>query len=372
MLKIRTVTNKKDLRRFIRLPFVIHKNHPEWVPPLLSDEWTLFDKRKNHSFEYCDTIMLLAEKNGRVIGRIMGIINHLYNQANEEKAGRFCFMECFDDAEVFDALLHAVESWAVEKGMSKMVGPLGFSDKDPQGFLIEGFEDPVTVMITNCSLPYMRTHLERNGYLKKIDLFQYRLEIPESIPEVYLKITERVRSRGFEIIPFRKTRQVKPYIQPVFDLINETYGDIYGFVPLTKRESREFADRFLPLLDVQYIKLIKDQNDDLVGFVVAMPDIGPGLRKAKGRIFPLGFIHLLRSMKKSTQMNLLLGCVKNSTQNSGLDAYLAVELFESAKKNNLKVIDSHLVMEKNVKMRATFERLGGTCYKKYRIFQRDL
>lgn len=372
MINLTEVKNKKDLKHFIRLPFEIHKQHKEWVPPLLSDEWTLFDKDKNHSFEFCDTIMLLAEKDGKVVGRIMGIINHMYNKAHGEKAVRFCFMECFDDTCVFDDLLSAVEEWGRVKGMDKMVGPLGFSDKDPQGFLIEGFEDPVSVMITNCSLPYMVSHMERNGYQKKIDLFQYRLERPREIPEVYLKIAERVKSRGFEIIPLKKSKQVKPWVGPVFDLINETYTEIYGFAPLTERESREFADRFLPLLDAEYIKLIKNADEDLVGFVVAMPDIGPGIKKAKGRIFPFGFIHILRSMRQSKQLNLLLGCVKNSIQNTGLDALLAVELFKSTEKNNLTVIDSHLVMEENVKMRATFERLGGICYKKYRIFEKDL
>ncbi|KAA3639822.1 MAG: hypothetical protein DWQ02_03030, partial [Bacteroidetes bacterium] len=364
MIKITEVKKKQELKHFIHLPFKVHKYHKEWVPPLLSDEWTLFDKNKNHSFEFCDTTMLLAEKDGEVVGRIMGIINHMYNEAHGEKAARFCFMECFDDEEVFDELLSSVENWGREKGMEKMVGPLGFSDKDPQGFLIEGFEDPVSVMITNCSLPYMVTHTERNGYQKKIDLYQYRLIRPNEIPEVYLKIAERVKSRGLEIIPLKRSKQVRPWVGPVFDLINETYTEIYGFAPLTERESREFADRFLPLLNPEFIKLIKNADDELVGFVVAMPDIGPGIKKAKGRILPFGFVHILRSMRNSKQLNLLLGCVKNTVQNSGLDALLAVELFKSAKKKNLKVIDSHLVMEENVKMRATFERLGGTCYKK--------
>jgi len=372
MIQLKEVKTKKDLKQFVHLPFKIHRNHKEWLPPLISDEYKVFDKNKNHSFEHCDTLLLLALKENEVVGRIMGIVNHTYNDGNGEKNARFCFLECYDDESVHDELLKAVENWGRKKGMIKLVGPLGFSDKDPQGYLIEGFEDPMTVMVTNCSLPYMVKHIERNAYSKKLDLFQYRAHLPKEVPEFYVKIAERVKKRGFKLIEFNKSKHVRPYVKPVFDLINESYSDIYGFAPLQDVEAKEFSERFLPLLNPNYIKLVMDQNEKLVAFVVAMPDISDGFRKAKGRLFPLGFIHILRSFKKTNQLNLLLGSVKNTMRNSGIDALLTVGLFESAKQGNLSILDSHLIMEENIKMRALIERQDHTIYKKYRIFEKNL
>lgn len=372
MIKLKEVVSKKDLKQFILLPYSIHKNHKEWLPPLISDEWKVFDKRKNHSFEHCDTILLLAEKNQIPVGRIMGIINHTYNNGHNEKNARFCFAECYNDSEVFNTLMEAVEKWAKEKGIHRLVGPLGFSDKDPQGFLIEGYTDPMTVIVTNCSLPYMVELTEQRGYIKKLDLFQYRAIVPENVPGAYAKIAERALSRGFRILEFNKSKNVRPYIKPVFDLINETYVDIYGFAPLLDIESKEFSERFLPLLNPEFIKIVVDSKNNVVAFVIAMPNISEGFRKANGRLFPFGFIHILRSFKKSGQLDLLLGCVKTNLRNSGLHALMAVSMYESANKANLKFLDSHLIMEENIRMRAIIERHEHEIYKKYRVFEKDL
>ena len=372
MVTILEVLSKSDLKTFIHLPYKIHRQHKEWLPPLISDEWKVFDKTKNHSFEHCDTIMYLAEKDGQVEGRIMGIINHAYNAGHKENNARFCFMECLEDKEVFNTLIKAVEVWARDKGTAKIVGPLGFSDKDPQGFLIEGFDDPVTVMVTNHSYPYMVEFTEHNAYSKKLDLFQYRSLIPKVVPDIYYRVADRVKRRGYRILEFKKSKDIRPYVRPVFDLINETYVDIYGFAPLDEIESKEFSERFLPLLNPNYIKVVVDSNNKVVAFVVAMPDISKGLKKAKGRLFPIGFLHVLRSFKTTKQLNNLLGCVTTNLQNSGIDALMAVALFESANKGKLTILDSHLIMEENMPMRALMERQDYTIYKKYRIFEKNL
>lgn len=370
MIKIFEVKTKKDLKSFIKLPYKIHKNHKQWLPPLISDEWKVFDKNKNHSFEHCDTIMFLAEKNGALVGRIMGIINHVYNQGHNENNARFSFMECYDDKNVFDALMEAVIQWAREHDKDHLVGPLGFSDKDPQGFLIEGFDDPMSVMVTNSSFPFMVKYVEENGFNKKLDLVQYRANIPEVVPEFYKKIAQRVEINGFKLMEFKKSKHVRPYVKPVFDLINEAYTDIYGFAPLQEIESKEFSERFLPLLNPKFIKLVKDGTGKIVAFVVAMPDISEGFKKAKGKLFPIGFIHLLLAFRKAKQLNLLLGCVKDTRRNSGIDALMAVAMFDSAKEAGLEVIDSHLIMEENVRMRSVMERIDSEIYKRYRIFEK--
>ena len=230
----------------------------------------------------------------------------------------------------------------------------------------------MTVMVTNCSFDYMISHTERNGYQKKLDLFQYRVQLEEKTADIYIKIAERATTRGFKIVAFTKSKEIKPYIKTVFNLINETYTDIYGFAPLDDREATEFSNRFLPLLNPNYIKLVKDKNDVVVAFVVAMPNISEGFKKANGRVLPFGFLHILKALKTSTQLDMLLGCVKQNIQNSGLDALMAVSLFDSARKGNLTVMDSHLIMEDNIKMRAVMERMNHEVYKKYRIFEKAL
>lgn len=372
MIQLIEVKSKKDLKTFIHLPFIIHKNHKEWLPPLISDEWKVFDKNKNHSFEHCDTIMFLASKNNKIVGRIMGIINNNYNLGSNEKNVRFFALECYDDKNVFDTLIKAIEDWGKQKEMNTIIGPLGFSDKDPQGFLIEGFNDPITVMVTNPSFEYMISHTKRNGYKKKLDIFQYRAKIPEETPKIYNKIADRVKRRGFKIIDFKKSKHVVPYVKPVFDLINATYKNIYGFAPLDDIEVKEFSERFLPLLKPQYIKVVVNDTNKIVGFVAGMPDISNGFKKAKGKLFPFGFIHILRAFKKTHQLNLLLGCVSEELQNSGLIALMAQSMYKAAKENGLTVLDSHLILENNKKMRAVMERMDHEIYKKYRIFEKAL
>jgi len=371
MLEIIEIKNNTDLKKFIYLPEKIHKNHKNWLHPIYRDEWILFDSKKNKAFNYCDTILAIARKNGKVVGRIMGIINHRYNKINNENFGRFCFMETYDDQDVFHELVSFIEVWAHEKGMDKLIGPFGFSDEDPQGFLVEGFDQP-TVMITNCSLPYMAEMIVKEGFTKKMDFVQYKIETPKQIPPIYERIAQRPEKNGFKLMEFTKRKQLKPYIRPVLGLTNDTYTEIFGYVPFSEEEMVDFAKRYLPILDPEFIKVIVDSSSKVVAYVIGMPNISNGIRKAKGRLLPFGFIHILRSMKKSNQLDLLLGAVKNDLRNIGLDTMMAKAMLHSINKRGLEFIDSHVVMETNTKMRAEVEKLGGEVYKRYRIFQKDL
>ncbi|MEE4197230.1 MAG: hypothetical protein V2I54_06270 [Bacteroidales bacterium] len=371
MVKIVHVTNKKDLRQFIYLPEKIHRNHKNWIYPLYSDEWILFDPQKNRAFDYCDTVLLLAKKQGKIVGRIMGIINWKYNEIHGVKNGRFCFMETWDDPEVFHALVSYIERWARAKGMTKVIGPFGFSDKDPQGFLIEGFNEP-TVMVTNCSYPYMVKHIENEGYSKNLDLVQYTIDIPDEIPLHYERIAQRPIKNGYQLIEFTKRRQLKNYIRPILRLTNEAYTEIFGFVPFSEEEMDEFAKRYLLILDPAFIKVINDSKDEVVAYIVGIPNLSKGLKKAKGKLFPFGFLQIFLSMKQTQQLDLFLGAIKKELRNTGLDTILAKAMLHSAKVRRMETMDSHVVMESNTRMRAEVERLGGQIYKRYRVFQKDL
>ena len=370
---IKEVKGKRDLRTFIHLPAKIHRNQHNWVPPVYMDEWVFFNPRKNSAFDHSETILLLAYCNDVPVGRIMGIINHKYNEVRNEKDARFSFIETYNDIEVADELLRAVEKWASDKGAENLIGPVGFSDKDPQGLLIDGFDEPM-VISTNCNFPYMVDFITSNGFTKKLDLVVYKIPVPDEIPEFYSRIYERsIRNNPqLRLATLKRKKDIKPFIEPVLTLMNETFSDIYGFSPLTVKEMHEFASRYLMILDPRFLKVILNENGDVVAFILAIPDISEGIIKSKGYVFPTGFYHILRSQKKTKRLSLLLGAIHKDYRRSGLDTILGISLLEDAKKAGLKVIDSHLEMESNTNVRAEMEKMGGIIYKRYRIYTKAI
>ena len=373
IIVIQEVNSKEELRKFIHLPAAIHQNHSNWVPPIYMDDWEFFDPKKNKSFEFCDTILLLAYRSGEVVGRIMGIIHHTYNEKHQEKNARFAFFETWNDEEVANSLLLFVENWGREKGMEKLVGPLGFSDKDPQGFLIEGYDEPC-VIASNCNFPYQVELLEKNAFAKEVDLVEYKIDIPNPLPEFYLRIEERAirMNPNLRVLEFTSRSKVKPYIHPILHLLNETFTEIFGFTPFMEKEMDDFANRYLFLINPRYIKVVVNESDQVVAFVVGMAHIGDGIQKTKGKLFPFGIFQIINSGRKSKQLNLLLGGIDPVYRGKGLDVMMGVKMMQSATALGKTIIDSHLELESNVKVRAEMEKMGGVVYKRFRVFSKNL
>jgi hypothetical protein len=368
---IKEVLTRKQLREFIFLPENVHKNEPNWLPPIYMDEWELYNKKKNKSYQYADALLLLAYRDNKPAGRIMGIVNNRYNKIHDEKHGRFCFMECYNDKEVFHTLIARIEEWIRQKGMIKLVGPLGFSDKDPQGFQIEGFEYPLFMTAANNS-DYMPALIEAEGYTKKVDLVNYLGKLPETLPLVYEKVLSRLSNNTeYQIIEFQSKKELKPYIIGVLELMNETFMEIYGFVPLNDKEKTDFASRYLPILDPKFIKVIRS-GGKLVAFAIGMPDVSPGILAAKGRILPFGIFKILRESKRSKKLLMMLGGVKKDYRGKGLDVLMGVKILQSGIRHKMELVDSHLVLEDNLKMRSEYERVGCKVVKRFRIYQKDL
>jgi hypothetical protein len=372
-IEIREVQSREDLRKFIHLPAAIHKNHANWVPPIYMDDWEFFNPKKNKSFDSCDTILLLAFRNKKVVGRIMGIIHRKYNEKHQENNARFAFFETWNDEEVATSLIQSVENWARDKGMDRLVGPLAFSDKDPQGFLIDGFDEPA-VIASNCNFPYQSELLVKNAYAKEVDLVVYQIKIPNPIPEFYLKIQERAirQNQGLQVLEFTSRRKVKPYIHPVLRLLNSTFTEIFGFIPFTEAEMDDFANRYLFLINPRFIKVVMNEQKEVVAFVIGMSHIGEGIQKAKGYLFPFGIFQIFASARKSKQLNLLLGGIHPDYRGKGLDVMMGVKMLESASAQGKTVIDSHLELEYNTKVRAEMEKMGGVVYKRFRVFGKNL
>jgi len=372
-IEVVKVHKKKDLRQYIHLPAKIHRNHKNWIPPLYYEEWLYYNPKKNKAFEYCDTVLFLAKLNGIPVGRVMGIINWKYNREHNESNARFCHWETINNVKVAAILLNAVEAWAREKGMKKLIGPLGFSDKDPQGLLVEGFDEPM-VISSSCNFKYQVDFIENLGFQKEVDLVVYNVLVPSELPDFYKRILERVKqkSNGYRMIEIKDRQEIKPWIRPVLTLVNETFTEIYGFNPMEPDEMDEFAKRYLAILDPRFIKIIVNSEGKVLAFILGIPDIGSGIQKSRGYLWPIGFFHILLSSKRSKMLSLLLGAIHPNYRNMGFDTWLGAEMLYEAQKAGITSIDSHLELETNLKMRAEMEKMGGKVYKRYRIFKKLL
>jgi hypothetical protein len=365
------VATRRDLKRFIYLPERLHRDHPRWMPPLYMDEWRYYNPEKNRAFGYSDTMLLLASKDGRLVGRAMGIINRRHNEMLGQRTARFAGLESTDDREVVHALLAQIEAWAAHRGMTRIVGPFGFNDQDPEGFLVEGFEHEPTI-VTYYNFPYLLPLLEAEGYAKEVDYVVYRIPVPAKVPEVYERVSARLATRGhFRPLEFTKKSQLKPYIRPILGLMNETFVGIYGYSPLDAEEMEGLAKQYLPLLDPRFVKAVA-KDDEVVGFVIGIPNLYEGIVKSKGHLFPFGFVHILRAMKRSRQLDLLLGGIKEEHRGKGVDTILGATMMRAAIEGGFEIMDSHHELETNTKIRAEMERQGGVIYKRYRIYQKAL
>lgn len=369
---IREVKDKKMLKTFIYLPSFLYKNLPNWVPPIYADEWKFHDPKVNSSTQFAETSKWLAYRNEKPVGRIMSIIHHKYNEIHHEKTARFFQLDCIDDATVIDALIANAENWALQNEMNFIIGPYGYSGKDPQGLQIEGFEYlPLITTPTNPN--YLPAHLERNGYSKHIDCVSYKIQIPEKTFPLYEKIQERIcRNQQIRLVEFKSKKQIKPYIVPIFSLVNETFAHLFGFVTMPEIEMKKMAEQYMPVLDPAFIKAVENDRNEVIAFIVAMPDISKGIQKAKGKIFPFGFLHILKSASQTKQLNLMLGAVKQTYRGRGLNVLMGNAIIKSAIKRGFKIMDSHLVLEENKLMCAEYEKLGGEIYKRYRVYGKKL
>jgi hypothetical protein len=257
--------------------------------------------------------------------------------------------------------------------MTRIVGPYGFSDQDPEGFLIEGFENRATIA-TYYNFEWMPKLVQNEGYTKDIDYYVYKLDVPKELPEFYKKIIERAQKKGtFTVIEFTKRKELKSWIRPVLGLMNECYtgGEIYGFAPLDETEMDSLAKRYLPILNPRFIKVVV-KDGEVGAFVVAMPDMTEGIQRAKGRLFPFGFLKILRASRKTKQLDLLLGAVREKYRGMGLDVLMGSKILVSAQEAGFEFMDSHHEMETNVKVRGEMEKMGGKVYKRFRVYQKAL
>jgi hypothetical protein len=301
----------------------------------------------------------------------MGIIHNQYNKLRNENTARFGYFDSIDNQEVAHAMFLFIQNWARQQGIALLVGPYGFSDKDIQGLLIEGF-DHLPLIDSACNPPYIIKLVENEGFMKEIDCMTYKFSVNLALPELYYRIVQRTNySNNISLIEFDSRKQLKPYIIPVLQLVNKTYDHLYGFVPMSDTEIQELASRYLPIIDPRFVKLI-EKNGEVIAFIVAIPNLTVGIRKSRGYLFPIGIFQILIASKKSRQLDLMLGALRRDYQGTGLEVVMGISLIESARKADFKYLETHLILEDNIKMRSEFERLKVPVYKRFRVYRKEI
>ena len=371
---IKEVTKKSELKKFVKFNIDLYKNNPYHVPGLIEEEMVTLDKKKNPAFEVCDAIYFLAYKGGKIVGRIAGMINRPSNETWGQKRARFGFVDFIDDDEVVDALFGAVEKWAREQGMNELHGPMGFTDMDHEGMLIEGF-DQVGTMATIYNYPYYPQHMEKLGLEKDADWVEFKIQVPATVPEKMQRIADLVsRKYNLHVKKLKNMKEIcdKGYGQKIFKLINECYAPLYGYSQMTEAQIRQYIKMYLPILDLRMVTLIEDENDELIAVGVSMPSLSVALQKAKGRILPFGWYHLVKALfwKKPKTLDLLLVGVKPEYQSKGVNALLFADLIPVYTKIGFRFAESNPELETNNKVQAQWEYFETTQHKRRRAYKK--
>ena len=368
-VEIKEVQSKKELKKFIRFGIDLYKNCEFAAPPLLMDDSLNLTKGINPALEFCETAYFLAYKNNKIVGRIAGIINPVSNKTWNEKNARFGWIDFIDDAEVVDALFAAAEQWAKSKGMTAIHGPLGFTDFDHEGTLIEGYDKPGT-LATIYNYSYYPEHIERNGYVKDIDWNEYLITVPDVFPEKYFRIAEIVKQKFNVTSKKFKSRKevVDNYAHKIFDLLNLCYSHLYGFTKLNEKQIHFYIKLYFSFFRLDTISIVVDEKDDVVGLGIAMPSFTKALQKAKGRLFPLGWFYMLRALKKNDLIDLYLIAVHPDYQSRGLTSVIFADIMPNAAKNGYKFAESNPELETNTRMSSQWGSFEYVNHKKRRVY----
>ena len=371
---IKKVSSKQELKTFIRFNYELYKNNPYSVPDLYDDMLNTFSQKKNAAFEFCEADYFLAYKDGKVAGRVAAIINHRANETWNKKEVRFGWIDFIDDMEVSSALLKQVEEWGKERGMEAMVGPLGFTDLDAEGMLIEGY-DQLSTMSTIYNYPYYPVHMEKLGFEKEADWVEFKLMVPDKLPDKFVRISEIILQKYNLKIKKLKRKEIKEknYGQKIFDLINEAYAPLYGFSKMTQGQINQYIKMYLPLIDLRMVSLVENEQGELVAVGISMPSLSKALQKAKGRMLPFGWYHLLKALfiKKPKILVLLLVGVKPEYQSKGVNALLFYDLVPIYQQMGFEYGESNPELEVNKKVQAQWSAFESVQHKRRRAFRKS-
>ena len=367
-IEIKEVTTKKEFNAFLDLPYRLYKHEPYHVPPLRFDEAATLNKKKNPAFDYCESRYWLAYKEGKVVGRIAGILNKAFVEKWKNKYVRFGWIDFENDIEITRSLIEKVEEWAKELGYTAVHGPLGFTDLDHEGMLVEGF-DQLGTMAALYNHAYYPELIQQLGYVKDTDWVEYRIKVPDTVPEKLEKMAAIVERRlGLSVIKAKKPKEILPYAKPIFDLINAEYANLYGVTPLTEKQIAYYTKQYFGFMRTDFVSLILDKEGKLAAFGITMPSLSKALQKADGKLLPFGVFHILKAMKKNDTVDFLMIAIRKDLQDKGVNAILMHELAKSYIKNGIKFAETNHELEDNTKVQSIWKSLDHKLHKRRRCF----
>ena len=371
-IQIKEVTRTRELRTFVHFPFTLYRDNPYWVPPLVLDELNTLRKDKNPAFEHCEARYWLAYKDGKVVGRIAAIINRLHEEKWNQHYMRIGWIDFIDDAEVSAALFKTVEDWARERGMDAIHGPLGFTDMDREGMLVEGF-DEIATMIGLYNYPYYPEHLERLGYLKDTDWVEYEMTVPSEPIEPIAKAAKiSLRRYNLHLLEANSRKDLLPYAHQIFDLLNIAYSKLYGFVLLSPKQIDLYIKQYFDFVSPEYVPLVLDENNHLVGFGISMPSLSKALQRANGHLLPTGFFHILKALNQNDRADLYLVAVKPEYIGLGVNAIMMSKMHETFIKKGIKTVESNPELENNSAVQAQWKFFEKRQHKRRRCYIKHL
>ncbi len=365
---LKEVTTRRELNLFIEFPVRLYRDNPYYVPALKMDEMTTLSRKKNPSFAHCEAHYWLAYRDGEIVGRVAGILNRKHKEKWDESYLRFGWLDFVDDIAVSQALLGAVEDWARELDLEAVHGPLGFTDLDPEGMLIEGF-DELGTLATLYNHPYYPEHLTRLGYEKDIDWVEYELEVDTQPNPKIARAAEIVLKRNnLTLLEAKNKRQLLPYAPQLFELINEEYSHLYGTVPLSEAEIQHYVDVYFGFVHPDFVPVVLDDNGKMVAFGVTIPSLSKALQKCRGRLFPFGWWHLLRALRKNDRGDLYLVAVKKAYQGLGLTLVLMDQVYRAFIRRGIRKAESNPELETNTDMQSQWKLMEKRQHKRRRCF----
>lgn len=374
MVRIEEVKTKKQKKEFVDFPTKLYKDNEYYVHPLRSDEMGIFDPDKNVSYDECEIIFFLAYREKEVVGRICGIIQKVYNEKTNSKRVRFSRFDFIDDLEVAKALLEAVENWAKEKGMDTIHGPLGFNDLEREGLLIQGF-DKLATFEENYNHAYYQDYIEKCGYEKEIDYLSFRINVPDALDDRVKKISDLTMKKYNLRIATAKNKKeyLEKYKDGIFDVLDEAYGDLYGVIPYNEKMRKSIIDQFYLVINLEFIITILDENDRVIAFGFALPELAKAVQKSEGKLFPTGLFRILYAKNHFSTIDFGLIGIRKEYQGKGVTAIILNYVIETAKALGIKSIETNHSLEDNYKILQTWKNFDDvTQHKRYRCFLKDL
>lgn len=369
-IEVIEVIDRKDLKSFIKFPFYLYKNDANWVPPIITDELKTISRHKNYAYDFSEANFFLFKKQGEIVGRVGCILT--LNSEKEKDFAKFSRFECINDYEVSSFIFDFISDWAKQKGKKYIHGPLGFTNYDNQGLMVEGF-DTIPPITSVYHKPYYKDLFEGYGFEKEQDWIESVIKVPEKVPEKIQSIAQMVRNRyHFKVLDLKSKKELLSYAYKIFECINKAYSRLYYSVLLTDQMIQQFINSYIDILDPELVKIVVKDNEELVGFLISMPSLSRAMQISKGRLFPLGYINILRALRSYDRIDFLLGAVDPDYQGKGIPSIMMVDMIRTINKKKIRFVETNSNLETNNRVLSNWDYFDTNVVRRKRTYRKKI